>query len=46
MISRMDFDMFFEILIFDPKLGFCVGYSLLMMADFKNRVISRIFSVF
>ena len=43
---RMDFDMFFGILIFDPKWGFCKGYSLCMMADFQNALISRIFSVF
>ena len=42
----MDFDMFFGILIFDPKSGFCKGYSLCMMADFRNGLISRIFSVF
>ena len=24
----MEFDMFFGILIFDPKSGFCIGYSL------------------
>ena len=46
MICRMDFDMFFGILIFDPKWGFCKGYSLCMMADFQNTLISRIFSVF
>ena len=27
MICRMDFDMFFGILIFDPKWGFCKGYK-------------------
>ena len=42
----MDFDMFFGILIFDPKWGFCMGYSLCMMADFQNGLISRIFGVF
>ena len=42
----MDFDMFFGILIFDPKWGFCKAYSLCMMADFQNALISRIFSVF
>ena len=42
----MDFDMFFGILIFDPKWGFCKGYSLCMMADFQNGLISRIFGVF
>ena len=36
----MDFDMFFGILIFEPKWGFC------MMADFQNALISRIFGVF
>ena len=46
MISRMDFDMFFGILIFDPKSGFCMAYSLCMMADFQNALISRIFGVF
>ena len=46
MICRMDYDMFFGILIFDPKGGFCMGYSLIMMADFKNFVISGIFGVF
>ena len=42
MICRMDFDMFFGILIFDPKWGFCKG----KMGDFQNGLISRIFSVF
>ena len=42
----MDFDMFSGILIFEPKWGFCMGYSLYMMADFQNAVISRIFGVF
>ena len=42
MICRMDFDMFFKILIFEPKLEFCMGYSLCMMADFQNALISRI----
>ena len=46
MICRMDFDMFCGILIFDPKLEFCMGYSLCMMADFQNALISRIFGVF
>ena len=46
MICRMDFDMFFGILIFDPKLGFWKGYSLCMMADFQSVLISQIFSVF
>ena len=42
----MDFDMFFGILIFDPKWGSCKAYGLCMMADFENGLISRIFSVF
>ena len=46
MICRMDFDMFFGILIFDPRWWFCKGYRLCMMADFQNGLISRIFSVF
>ena len=46
MIFRMDFDMFFGILIFDPKSGFCMAYSLCMIADFQNVLISRIFVVF
>ena len=45
MVCGMDFDMFFGILIFDPKSGFFMGYSLCMMADFQNGVISRIFNV-
>ena len=45
MIFRMDFDMFFGILSFDPKWGFCMGYSLCMMADFQNGLISGIFHV-
>ena len=35
--------MFFLILIFDLNWLFCKGYSLCMMADFQNRLISRIF---
>ena len=46
MICRMDFDMFFGILIFERKSGFCMGYSLCMMGDFENALISRIFCVF
>ena len=42
----MDFDMFFGILIFDPKSGFFMGYRLCMMAYFQNALISRIFGVF
>ena len=42
----MDFDMFFGVLIFEPKRGFCMGYSLCMMADFQNALISQIFCVF
>ena len=46
MICRMNFDMFFGILIFDPNWPFCMGYSLCMMADFQNGLISPIFGVF
>ena len=46
MICRRYFDMFFGILIFEPKSGVFVGYSLCMMADFQNGLISRLFSVF
>ena len=46
MICNMDFDLFFGILIFDPKWEFCKGYSLCMMGDFQNDLISQIFSVF
>ena len=46
MICTMDFDRFSGILIFHPNSGFCMGYSLCMMADFQNGLISRIFSVF
>ena len=42
----MDFDMFLEVLIFEPKWGVCMGYSLCMMADFQNALISGIFRVF
>ena len=42
MICRMDFEMSFGILIFDTKGAFCMEYSLSMMADFKNGLISRI----
>ena len=45
MICRMDFKVFFGILIFDRKLGFCIGYSLSMIADFQNGLICRIFGV-
>ena len=46
MIWGIDFDMFVGILIFDPNWGFCMGYSLCMMADFQKTPISRIFVVF
>ena len=46
MICRMDFDMFFGILIFDPKSGFFMSYSFCMMADFQNALISGIFGFF
>ena len=42
----MDFDMFFGISIFDAKWGFCMGYSLCIMADFQNALISRVSGVF
>ena len=45
MICRMDFDMFFVILIFDPQSGFFMGYRLCIMGDFQNALISRIFGV-
>ena len=45
-IEKMVFDMFFGILIFEPKWRFCMGYSLCMMADFQNALISGIFGVF
>ena len=45
MISRINFDMLFGILIFDPKWGFYMGYSLCMMADFQNALLSRKFPV-
>ena len=38
--------MFFGILIFDPKSGFCMGYRLCMMTDFLHGLISPIFGVF
>ena len=46
MIYKMDFDMFFGILIFEPKQGFCKGYSPCMMALFENGLIYGIFRVF
>ena len=46
MIFRMDFDMFFGILNFDEKRGFCMGDSLCIITDFQNGVISRILGVF
>ena len=30
----MDFDIFLEILIFDPLQGYCMGYTLCIMAFF------------
>ena len=38
--SRIDFCMFFGILIFDPNRPFWLGYSLCKIADFQNGVIS------
>ena len=46
MICRIDFDIFSDILIFDPLQGYCMGYSLCVMAYFQNGLISPIFSVF
>ena len=46
MICRMAFEMSFGILSFDPKVGFCMGLSLFIMADFQNDLISGIFRLF
>ena len=46
MICRIDFDKFFGILIFDPKLKFWMGYSLCVMANFQNALMSGIFGGF
>ena len=46
MICRIDFDIFLDILIFDPLQGYCMGYSLYIMAYFQNGLVSRIFSLF
>ena len=43
MICRMDFDMFFGILILAQSEDFA---CICMMADFQNGLISRIFRVF
>ena len=45
-ICKMDFDISFGISIFDLKWGFFKRYSLCMMGDFENGLISRIFSAF
>ena len=45
-IKEIVFRMSFLISIFDVKWPFCQGYSLCTMADFQNRLISRIFGVF
>ena len=45
-IKERFFACFFLILIFDPNWSFFKGYSLCMMADFQNRLISRLFGVF
>ena len=42
----MDFDIFFLILIFAPKGGFCKRYSFSMDNDFRNALISGIIRVF
>ena len=46
MTSRIDFDMFFGILIFDLKSRFCEGHSFYMMANFQNGLFSLLFGVF
>ena len=47
MICRMDFDMFFAILILSQSEDFAWAIAFAcMMADFQNALISRIFSVF
>ena len=43
---KIDFCMFFEILIFEPNRPFWQGYSLCKMAEFKSDVISGVFGVF
>ena len=43
---RIDFCMFFGILIFDANRHLVMGYSLCKMADFQNGLISWIFGVF
>ena len=45
MICGMYFGIIFGILIFDTKCGFCMSYSLCMMAGLQNGLISRILSV-
>ena len=37
---------FLEFYFFDPKWGFCMGYTLSMMANFQIDLISRVFCVF
>ena len=49
MCCRNVFSMFFAFLIFDPKWGFCKGYSLCLAAifdNFQNAFIFRILAVF
>ena len=46
-ICRMDFDMFFGILILTQSEDFANAIAFVcMMGDFQNGLISRIFSVF
>ena len=45
MICRMDVDIFFGILIFGQKQGYCMGYRLCMITDFQNAISSQIFRV-
>ena len=47
MMCTMDFDMFVGILVFEPNEDFAWAIAFaLMMADFQNALISRIFNVF
>ena len=47
MICRIDFDMFFGILILSQSEDFAWAIAFAcMMADFQNALISRIFGVF
>ena len=41
----MDFEIVLEISIFDALQGYCMGYSLCMMVNLQNGLISQIFSI-